>query len=169
VITSVLYPCLQKCQRCKGPIGGGEIGVVAPKFGDDVLWHPACFTCDSCSELLVDLTYCVHDDELYCERHYAEQLKPRCASCDEVSSFFAIFCSFLAAKNTMRSFIFDTKEWKALPAALKTVKFTPLPRNERIKYANRNLIQIDTFIIERPHDTKHFYSCFETHLRRVGA
>ncbi|CAB3374831.1 Hypothetical predicted protein [Cloeon dipterum] len=73
-----------KCQRCKGAIGGGDIGVVAPKFGDDVMWHPACFSCDSCSELLVDLTYCVHDEELYCERHYAEQLKPRCAACDEL-------------------------------------------------------------------------------------
>jgi hypothetical protein len=24
-------------------------------------------------ELLVDLTYCVHEDSLYCERHYAER------------------------------------------------------------------------------------------------
>lgn len=76
---------LQKCERCKRPIADGEIGVVAPKFGDDVLWHPACFTCDSCKELLVDLTYCVHDEDIFCERHYAEKLKPRCSSCDEVS------------------------------------------------------------------------------------
>jgi hypothetical protein len=62
-----------------------ELGVVAPKFGDRTLWHPSCFVCSSCEELLVDLTYCVHDDLLYCERHYAEQLKPRCAACDEVS------------------------------------------------------------------------------------
>lgn len=75
---------LQKCERCKRPIADGEIGVVAPKFGDDVLWHPACFTCDSCKELLVDLTYCVHDEDIFCERHYAEKLKPRCSSCDEV-------------------------------------------------------------------------------------
>ncbi|XP_059483861.1 prickle planar cell polarity protein 3-A isoform X1 [Neocloeon triangulifer] len=73
-----------KCHRCKDVIGTSEISVVAPKFGEDVLWHPACFTCDSCLELLVDLTYCVHDEELYCERHYAEHLKPRCAACDEL-------------------------------------------------------------------------------------
>lgn len=60
------------------------MGVVAPKFGEDVAWHPACFICTECREMLVDLTYCVYDDLLYCERHYAEQLKPRCAGCDEV-------------------------------------------------------------------------------------
>lgn len=50
-------------------------------------WHPSCFNCTTCDELLVDLTYCVHDDKIYCERHYAEELKPRCNACDEVSSF----------------------------------------------------------------------------------
>jgi hypothetical protein len=69
----------------------GELGVVAPKFGDRTLWHPSCFVCSSCEELLVDLTYCVHDDLLYCERHYAEQLKPRCAACDEVSLVAQLF------------------------------------------------------------------------------
>jgi len=48
-------------------------------------FHPRCFKCESCDELLVDLTYCVYDGKLYCERHYAENLKPRCHSCDEVS------------------------------------------------------------------------------------
>ena len=58
---------------------------MAPKFGEEVAWHPSCFQCTACSEMLVDLTYCVHDEQLYCERHYAEQLKPRCSACDEVS------------------------------------------------------------------------------------
>lgn len=44
--------------------------------------------CSTCDELLVDLTYCVHDDKIYCERHYAELLKPRCNACDEVSVGF---------------------------------------------------------------------------------
>lgn len=35
-------------------------------------------------ELLVDLTYCVFDDKIYCERHYAENLRPRCGACDEL-------------------------------------------------------------------------------------
>lgn len=59
-----------------------------------VLWHPKCFTCSTCNELLVDLSYCLHDDKLYCERHYAEVLKPRCNACDEVSvsNFYIILC-----------------------------------------------------------------------------
>lgn len=61
------------------------MAVTAPKFRDQILWHPRCFRCTTCDELLVDLTYCVHDDQIYCERHYAELLKPRCNSCDEVS------------------------------------------------------------------------------------
>ncbi|XP_069688884.1 prickle planar cell polarity protein 3-A isoform X3 [Periplaneta americana] len=73
-----------ECPQCHQMVGMGEVGVVAPKFGDRTMWHPACFVCSSCEELLVDLTYCVHDDLLYCERHYAEQLKPRCAACDEL-------------------------------------------------------------------------------------
>ncbi|KAF4532399.1 hypothetical protein B566_EDAN003851, partial [Ephemera danica] len=71
------------CPECRRTVGAGEVGIVAPKFGDRVLWHPACFVCSACRELLVDLTYCVHDEQLFCERHYAEQLKPRCAACDE--------------------------------------------------------------------------------------
>ncbi|XP_023708514.1 prickle planar cell polarity protein 3 isoform X4 [Cryptotermes secundus] len=73
-----------ECPQCHQVVGMSELAVVAPKFGDRTLWHPSCFVCSTCEELLVDLTYCVHDDMLYCERHYAEQLKPRCAACDEL-------------------------------------------------------------------------------------
>ncbi|KAE8737532.1 hypothetical protein FOCC_FOCC017004, partial [Frankliniella occidentalis] len=71
------------CPECGRTVAGHEVAVVAPKLGAAMRWHPACFSCSQCRELLVDLTYCVHDDALFCERHYAEQLKPRCASCDE--------------------------------------------------------------------------------------
>ena len=59
--------------------------VVAPRLGDCVAWHPSCFACGTCNELLVDLVYCVWEDGLHCGRHYAEKLKPRCSACDEVS------------------------------------------------------------------------------------
>ena len=36
-------------------------------------------------ELLVDLIYFYKDRKLYCGRHHAETLKPRCSACDEVS------------------------------------------------------------------------------------
>lgn len=102
-------PNTTTCVKCDEKIVLGDMAVIAPKFRDQVsflhslpftslttthsivsllfsqmLWHPKCFTCSTCDELLVDLTYCVHDDKIYCERHYAELLKPRCNACDEV-------------------------------------------------------------------------------------
>ncbi|XP_041354774.1 prickle planar cell polarity protein 3-A-like isoform X2 [Gigantopelta aegis] len=75
---------LTSCYNCKGEIDDGELVVFAPKAGKDICWHPACFVCDVCDELLVDLVYCVHSKRLYCERHYAEVIRPRCPSCDEL-------------------------------------------------------------------------------------
>ncbi|XP_067119116.1 prickle planar cell polarity protein 3-A-like isoform X2 [Centruroides vittatus] len=73
-----------ECHKCRGVMPVGEVAVIAPKFGERIAWHPACFVCTTCDELLVDLTYCVKDGKLFCERHYAEQLKPRCSACDEL-------------------------------------------------------------------------------------
>ncbi|XP_076753220.1 four and a half LIM domains protein limpet isoform X9 [Xylocopa sonorina] len=70
------------CGGCHAPLKEGTLAVSASKLG--LLYHPYCFRCMECKELLVDLAYCVHDDTLFCERHYAEQLKPRCAACDEL-------------------------------------------------------------------------------------
>lgn len=49
------------------------------------LFHPACFTCSTCKEFLVDLVYCLRDNKLYCLRHYGDSLRPRCSWCQEVS------------------------------------------------------------------------------------
>lgn len=49
-------------------------------------WHPACFVCSMCNELLVDLIYFYQDGKIYCGRHHAERLKPRCTACDEVDT-----------------------------------------------------------------------------------
>lgn len=76
------------------------MAVFASRAGADKCWHPACFVCSTCGELLVDLVYFCRDSLLYCGRHHAELLKPRCAACDEVSSaqplssrlFFLSFC-----------------------------------------------------------------------------
>ena len=64
------------------------MAVFAPNVNSDICWHPACFTCHVCEELLVDLTYCHKEGHIYCERHYAEEIRPRCAACDEVGSFY---------------------------------------------------------------------------------
>lgn len=40
--------------------------------------------CSTCRELLVDLIYFYHAGKVYCGRHHAEHLRPRCQACDEV-------------------------------------------------------------------------------------
>ena len=60
--------------------------VQASRAGPNVSWHPACFTCCVCRELLVDMIYFYKEGRLFCGRHHAESLKPRCAACDEVSA-----------------------------------------------------------------------------------
>ena len=54
----------------------------------DVYWHPQCFVCCTCHDLLVDLIYFYNASTglVYCGRHHAETLKPRCAACDEVDT-----------------------------------------------------------------------------------
>lgn len=71
--------------QCGGQINGGDIAVFASRAGHGVCWHPPCFICTVCNELLVDLIYFYQDGKIYCGRHHAECLKPRCAACDEVS------------------------------------------------------------------------------------
>ncbi|TNN73261.1 Prickle-like protein 3 [Liparis tanakae] len=73
------------CQQCKRQICGGDIAVFASRAEQSSCWHPQCFQCATCSELLVDLIYFFQDGQIYCGRHHAERLKPRCQACDEVT------------------------------------------------------------------------------------
>ncbi|XP_049941525.1 testin isoform X4 [Schistocerca serialis cubense] len=73
------------CKECKGAIQAGDVAVFADRAGQDVAWHPSCFVCTTCKELLVDLIYFFNKGQVYCGRHYAELLKiPRCFACDEL-------------------------------------------------------------------------------------
>ncbi|KAK0173187.1 hypothetical protein PV328_006423 [Microctonus aethiopoides] len=72
------------CRECGRPITTGEMAVGASRAGPTALWHPACFVCCVCRQLLVDLIYFWRDGRLYCGRHHAETLKPRCCACDEI-------------------------------------------------------------------------------------
>lgn len=71
--------------QCPGRICGGDISVLASRAGPSRYWHPRCFQCSICKELLVDLIYFYKEGKLYCGRHHAETIKPRCSACDEVS------------------------------------------------------------------------------------
>lgn len=71
--------------QCEEGMSTGDMSVFASRAGPNTCWHPACFVCCVCKELLVDLIYFYRDGKLYCGRHHAETLKPRCSACDEVS------------------------------------------------------------------------------------
>ncbi|KAI4895081.1 hypothetical protein NFI96_006530 [Prochilodus magdalenae] len=79
------------CEQCGGQINGGDIAVFASRVGHGLCWHPHCFVCCVCAELLVDLIYFNQDGKIYCGRHHAERLKPRCSACDEI--IFADECT----------------------------------------------------------------------------
>ncbi|KAJ8416347.1 hypothetical protein AAFF_G00356350 [Aldrovandia affinis] len=76
---------------CGESVGGGEMAVFASRAGPALCWHPACFACSTCGELLVDLIYFYQDGKIHCGRHHAELLKPRCSACDEI--IFADECT----------------------------------------------------------------------------
>ncbi|KAG8197222.1 hypothetical protein JTE90_011377 [Oedothorax gibbosus] len=79
------------CGNCEESVSRGDMAVFASRAGPSSCWHPGCFTCCVCKELLVDLIYFYKDGKLYCGRHHAESLKPRCAACDEI--IFADECT----------------------------------------------------------------------------
>ncbi|MGH0140171.1 UNVERIFIED_CONTAM: hypothetical protein FKN15_070498 [Acipenser sinensis] len=68
---------------CGKQIQGGDIAVFASRAGHGACWHPQCFQCSTCQELLVELIYFYQEGKIYCGRHHAERLKPRCQACDE--------------------------------------------------------------------------------------
>lgn len=80
-----------RCENCCGDIKGSEMAIFASRAGPSPCWHPACFVCATCQELLVDLIYFYHNGKILCGRHHAELLKPRCSSCDEI--IFADECT----------------------------------------------------------------------------
>ncbi|KAL3093206.1 hypothetical protein niasHT_022656 [Heterodera trifolii] len=73
------------CHQCRNCIFSDQIAVWAPShFGPSAFWHPNCFVCVECGELLVDLIYFAHAQNVFCGRHHAELIKPRCSHCDEL-------------------------------------------------------------------------------------
>jgi len=72
------------CEKCNENLYSGEVAVFAERAGKDKCWHPKCFVCDTCTELLVDLIYFFKDGKIHCGRHYGELTRVRCAACDEL-------------------------------------------------------------------------------------
>lgn len=70
--------------QCREQLRPGEYGVFAARAGERRCWHRACFACQACGQALINLIYFYHDGRLYCGRHHAELLRPRCPACDQV-------------------------------------------------------------------------------------
>ncbi|XP_027389802.1 prickle planar cell polarity protein 3 isoform X1 [Bos indicus x Bos taurus] len=81
---AICEECSPVIPQCGKQIGGGDIAVFASRAGLGACWHPQCFVCSTCRELLVDLIYFYHAGKVYCGRHHAERLRPRCQACDEI-------------------------------------------------------------------------------------
>lgn len=76
---------VMNCKSCTQAIYAGTVAVKAHRAGDEAAWHPKCFTCHRCGDLLADLVYFFHQGNIYCGRDLAEILKiPRCKACDEL-------------------------------------------------------------------------------------
>lgn len=86
----------QSCYCCKLSMKEGDPAIYAERAGYDKLWHPACFVCSTCEELLVDMIYFWKNGKLYCGRHYCDSEKPRCAGCDEVCSLGPPACRLIS-------------------------------------------------------------------------
>lgn len=85
----------QSCYCCKLSMKEGDPAIYAERAGYEKLWHPACFVCSTCHELLVDMIYFWKNGKLYCGRHYCDSEKPRCAGCDEVCSLRPPACRLI--------------------------------------------------------------------------
>ncbi|XP_037092711.1 testin-like [Pollicipes pollicipes] len=70
---------------CRAAMRPGDVAVFAERAGANKCWHPQCFVCATCQELLVDLIYFYESGRVFCGRHYAERLQlGRCPACDEL-------------------------------------------------------------------------------------
>lgn len=88
---------MQNCYECLNRIEFSEFCIhVSPehKTSEEQLetessilpaWHVSCFRCNTCSDLLVDNFYAWYNNRPYCIRHYGQKIRPRCASCDQVT------------------------------------------------------------------------------------
>jgi hypothetical protein len=63
------------CGGCSGPI----VGRIVSAMG--VRWHPGCFRCSDCNDLLEYVSSYERDGKPYCHFDYHERFAPRCYHC----------------------------------------------------------------------------------------
>ncbi|KAL1742549.1 hypothetical protein HDZ31DRAFT_43010 [Schizophyllum fasciatum] len=74
-----LPPVIRKGGLACGGCGGAIIGRIVNAMG--VRWHPGCFRCTVCNELLEHVSSYEKDGRPYCHLDYHENFAPRCYTC----------------------------------------------------------------------------------------
>ena len=46
-----------RCSGCSEEMSPGEVAIFAERAGQETCWHPTCFSCWECGEVLEDLLY----------------------------------------------------------------------------------------------------------------
>jgi len=99
---------VHKCEKCHEDIRVGDVIVTAEK-ANNASWHPGCFVCSVCNELLVDLVYFYYKNKLYCGRDLAAFLGiVRCFACDEVSvcnTQCSLINAYFLITNFLKTFV----------------------------------------------------------------
>uniref|UniRef100_A0A0K0EXJ0 Prickle-like protein 2 n=1 Tax=Strongyloides venezuelensis TaxID=75913 RepID=A0A0K0EXJ0_STRVS len=85
------------CYNCNNCLSNSNVIIDTSKGPGKNVFHPKCFKCEVCNQLLVDLLYFFHNDKYYCGRHYGEQIYSRCFGCDEL--IFQNEYTFAEGKN----------------------------------------------------------------------
>lgn len=70
------------CAGCRERIETQSLAVEVV-FKEGRHFHPQCFKCVTCDSLCVGLNSFIHEDQVYCGRHFNDLFKARCAACDE--------------------------------------------------------------------------------------
>ncbi|KAG8924694.1 hypothetical protein FRC02_010255 [Tulasnella sp. 418] len=64
-----------RCAGCNGLIVGRIVSAIGKR------WHPACFKCSQCDELLEHVSSYEHEGQPYCHLDYHDLFAPRCFHC----------------------------------------------------------------------------------------
>lgn len=126
------------CRGCSTPLYIDELVVQVGRFQDgENFFHPQCFMCSECGELLVDLRCFIDvgweerdkagaEKRLFCGRHWSDNRRPRCLACDETihqakhvfemgsSWHFRHFCCYICDANLTEQMTYVPRENKPL-------------------------------------------------------
>ncbi|KAK0444935.1 uncharacterized protein EV420DRAFT_1277255 [Desarmillaria tabescens] len=91
------------CAGCRLPIIGRLVTASNSDKGGGLRWHPECFKCTICSELLEHVSSYERDGKMYCHLDFYETFAPKCSHCHTPiieEHFISLDDSALGGKRT---------------------------------------------------------------------